>query len=138
MDKELFLNLYAAPPAVEAVETPQGTVYIRVMSAGEKDRFETEHAQSSGRDFRARVVVATYCDEQGMLLFAPKDIPRISALPFYALDPIVKAAIRLNAMSEEAQEDLEKKSEDSDDSSGRREPLDSPRVNSRPPSRALS
>jgi hypothetical protein len=139
-DRESFLALSAVPPTVEAVDTPHGMAHVRVMTAREKDRFEADHAKDTGRDFRARVVAATCCDEAGVLLFTVKDIPQLSALPASELDPIVKVAIRLNAMGQEEVEEIRKKSEspDDDDSSDSRVPLDGPRRNSSPPSRALS
>lgn len=140
MDRETFLNLCAVPPTVEAVDTPQGQFFVRVMTAGQKDAFAEEHDPNPNRDFRARVIVATACDENGVLLFSKRDYLRIGQISADVLDPIIKAATKLNSMTDEDVEDMRKKSEiQSDgDSSDKREPLDAPRENSRPPSRALS
>jgi hypothetical protein len=140
MDKETFLNLCAVPPTVEPVETPQGHFYIRMMTVGQRDKFAEEHDPNPNRNFRLRMLTATVCDEEGRLLFTTKDYPRLAEIPSNVVEPIVNAAIKLHRMTPEDVEDVRKKSEslDDDDSSARREPLDSPHVNSRPPSRALS
>lgn len=140
MDRESFLNIRGSGPMIEAVETPHGTAYVREMMAGEKDRFEAEQVEKAGQDFRARLIVATCCDESGKLLFTARDVAQVSALPALAIDPVVKAAIRINKLLQEDVDDLRKKSDDpdDDDSSDTREPLDSPHANSRAPSRALS
>jgi hypothetical protein len=139
-NRESFLDLRAIPPTIEAVETPHGKAYVRVMLAGEKDRFEEEHNRAPSKNFRARVIIATCCDEQGKLLFTKADVPTISELPSAVIDPIVKAATRVNLMTEEAVEDARKNSEDpdDDDSSGSREPLDGHRRNSKVHARPLS
>ena len=90
--------LAAATLAKEAVEIPAlgGSAYVRTMTAGERDRFEAEHLKDPSRDFRARVAVATLCDEEGRLLFAAADVPALSAIPYAALDPVVEVAMRLS------------------------------------------
>lgn len=140
MDKETFLNLCVVPPVVEPVDTPQGRFYVRMMTAGQRDRFAEEHDANPNRNFRARVILATACDEEGKLLFTARDIPAISEVPANVIDPIIRAATRLNSMTDEDIEDVRKKSESpsDDDSSGTREPLDGHPGNSRPASRALS
>jgi hypothetical protein len=75
--RESFLQAYAIPPQVE----PVGDAFVRAMTAGEKDRFDLAHTKAEGRDFRARLLAASVCDESGSLLFTEKDIPALSGLP---------------------------------------------------------
>lgn len=101
----------------ELVEVPEwgGSVYVRTMTAGERDRFEAEHRRrgESGdayEDIRARLAVSTVCDESGALLFTPADVPAISRKSAKALDRIFAAAQRLNGLSSQDVEDLRKNS----------------------------
>lgn len=106
-------SFFAVPaPKVQRIEVPElgGFVWIKQMSAGERDRFEVDHEASKKRDLRARVTAASVCDEQGNLLFGPADVPQLSALPAAALEPIVNATIKLNAISDADVEELEKNS----------------------------
>jgi hypothetical protein len=108
LSRDSFLN--CAPPKVLAVEVPEltGTAYVRALTAGERDRFEVEHTKSADKDFRARLAAATLCDQEGGLLFAPSDIPRLSALPASVLEPIVQAAVKVNRLGAADIEDLRK------------------------------
>lgn len=96
----------------ESIEVPGvGTVFVRVMCSGDRDHYEAMFAKSDLKDFRARLIQATACDESGALLFGPKDIPRLSALPFTILQPLATAAIRINKLTEDAVETERKNSE---------------------------
>jgi len=76
-----------------------GSCYVRAMSAGERDEFEVAHTKSRNRDFRARLVACTVCDENGDLVFQPADIPALSALPAATLQPLVVAATEVNKLA---------------------------------------
>jgi len=84
-----------------------GSCYVRAMSAGERDEFEVAHTKSRNRDFRARLVACTVCDENGDLVFQPADIPALSALPAATLQPLVVAATEVNKLAESDIADLE-------------------------------
>ena len=106
-------SFFAVPaPKVERIEIPElgGHVWLKPMSAGDRDRFEAEHATAKQRDFRARLAVASVCDEAGSLLFGAADVPQLSKLPASALEPIVRTAVRINALTDEDIEELEKNS----------------------------
>jgi hypothetical protein len=96
----------------EEVQVPAlgGSVFVRTLSAGEWDQFETVNVKVKGKDFRARIVVATACDESGVDIFRVEDLAPLSKLAKTALDPIVEAALRINALTEKANEDGEKNS----------------------------
>ena len=63
-------------------------------------------------DFRAKLVVATVCDEKGILLLQPADAPILSQnMTARSLEVIVEAAQKLNKITEEDKENLKKNSE---------------------------
>jgi hypothetical protein len=101
---------FLAPQPLEkrAVVVPGlGSCYVRAMSAGERDEFEVAHSKSRSKDFRARLVACTVCDESGDLVFQPADIPALSALSAATLQPLVTAAVEVNRLSEADVKDLE-------------------------------
>ncbi len=85
-----------------------GAVFIRVMTAGERDRFEARQRREEFADIRARTAVATVCDEGGQLLFTEEDIPALSKLHAKALDRIFEAAIPFNGIGSQDIADLKK------------------------------
>lgn len=87
---------------LEAVEVPGlGTVHVRESSAGERDRFEEVSSKNPHSNFRARLVAASACDEQGTLLFSSADIPTLNAIPSSHLEPLIDAALKVNGMRAE-------------------------------------
>jgi hypothetical protein len=102
-------SFFALKPEVREVKIPAlgGSVYVRMMTAGDRDRFEAEQVKSGEKDFRARLAAATACDADGVLLFGPADVAALSNLPSVALDDVAKAAIELNRFSSEDVAELE-------------------------------
>jgi hypothetical protein len=100
------------------------TVYVRQMTGRERDNFEQslikEKKDAKGNvisydralgDFRAKLAVATCCDEEGKALFLPDDYTLLSQnMSAKRLELIVNAAQKLNAISEEDKEALVKNS----------------------------
>lgn len=101
---------FAVKPEVREVPIAAlgGSVYVRNMSAGDRDRFEVDQLKRGGDDFRARLAALTACDAEGRLLFGPDDVAGLSAAPSHVLDAVVKAAIELNRMDPEDVKELEK------------------------------
>ena len=99
-------------PQLERVDVPDlgSYVWVRPMSAGERDAFEVAHEKSGGKDFRARLTAAVCCDETGKPLFDAACVPSLSQLPASTLQPIVEAAIRINRLSAADVKELEKNS----------------------------
>lgn len=89
-----------------------GHVYIRMMSAGERDAFEgaQESNPAPYRDLRARLAVATVCDTDGELLFTPDDVPALTAKSGRALDRIFAAASKHNGLTKADVDELRKNS----------------------------
>lgn len=102
----------ARPPQLERVEVPDlgSFVWIRPMTAGERDAFEVTHERTGGKDFRARLTASVCCDETGKALFDSACVPSLSQLPASTLQPIVEAAIRVNRLSPADVKELEKNS----------------------------
>lgn len=99
-------------PKYEEVPVPElgGTVWVKKLNAGEQDALEKQHTATENADFRARVVAFCTIDRQGARLFADEDVAELSLFGAEVLDPIVKAAARLNRWSEMAQEAIAKNS----------------------------
>ena len=104
-------EFFARVPEVktEDVEVPgMGMVRVRMLTAGERDRLEVASQGKGKEGVRARVVVASAVAEDGSPLFTYADVDRLSGLPAYVIEPIVNAAVRLNAMAPGDIENLEK------------------------------
>lgn len=102
----------AVPPKLDSVDVPQlgGQVMLRELTAGERDAFEAAHVKNKERDFRARIVAATVCDADGARIFSAGDVPALSNLPATTLDPVFKAAVKINGLSDDDVKELEKNS----------------------------
>lgn len=93
----------------EEVSIPQwgGTVFVRTMTGAERDALEAIHLKSPGRNFRARVAVATVCDEKGQLLFTEADLVPLGTKSAAALDLILDVAMRLSGFNKKDVDRLE-------------------------------
>ena len=101
---------FLAPQQLErrSIRVPGlGSCFVRAMSAGERDEFEVANTRSKNRDFRARLVTCTVCDENGDLVFTTADIPALSALPATMLQPMIVTATEINRLTESDVADLE-------------------------------
>jgi len=105
-------SFFALKPEVREVKVPAlgDSVFVKQMTAGERDRFEAEHVRSGEKDFRARIAAATACDSGGVLIFGPADVAALTDLPAFVLDDVAKAAIDLNRISEADVDELAKNS----------------------------
>jgi hypothetical protein len=106
-------QFFAVPkPALREVQVPAlgDSVFVRMLTAGDRERFEDVHVKAPRKDLRARLVVACACDSDGAPLFTADDVPALSALPALSLDPIAKAGSKLNQFFDEDVDALEKNS----------------------------
>lgn len=110
LNKEQILQ--AKDARTERVEIPEwgGYVFVRMMSARQRDQFEAEQVSDPYKDIRARLAVHTVCDEQGEMLFTMADVEALSQKSAAALDRIFAAAVKLNRISKEDIDELEKNS----------------------------
>lgn len=119
------------------IEEWNGSVFVRTMSGDCRDKFEAMAAKNAADliirgqlklngeevdmsnivDFsgmigvRARLVSWTTCDEKGALLFSDEDIGVLGEKNGAAMDRIFEVAQRVNKLTDEEIETLEKKSE---------------------------
>jgi hypothetical protein len=106
--------LQARDATMESVDVPEwcGSVNVRVMDGRERDQFEGWYLKASETKaytgFRARLAAATICDEHGTLLFTPEDLPVLELKSSAALQRVYEVAMRINKMTQQDQEDLEK------------------------------
>jgi hypothetical protein len=112
LDRMTILS-HVRPLAREEVPIPEwgGSVYVRVLTAFERDELEIVWDETKRRNFRARLAVATVCDEHGNDLFELTDIEAVGRQPAPALQRITEAALRLNGFTAAERERLEKNSE---------------------------
>jgi hypothetical protein len=97
--------LSGAPLAFQEVEVPEwgGAVRVREMTAGERDAFDAllldgdQHLDL--RNYRAKLVAATACDEEGKLLFGQGDVEALTGLGTGAMDRLFEAAATLNHLT---------------------------------------
>jgi hypothetical protein len=97
----------------EEVTIPEwgGSVWVRTLTAAERDAMEAQWAETKNLHFRARFVKFTACDKDGRPLFLDEDIPILSRKPAPVIDRIVEVAQRLNKISTKDREAFEKNSE---------------------------
>lgn len=95
-------------------------VWIRTMTADERDQFENERAKARGPNeesnvagFRASLAALTVCDESGNRIFSSEHVARLGAKSGRALGRIFNVAAKINGMLKEDIEELTKKSEPS-------------------------
>ena len=101
----------------ESVEVPEWgvTVYVRSMTARDRDLFESQMMDLSEKgkrldNFRARLAVFCCVDEKGERVFRDNDIATVGAKSGSALNRIFEKASRLNKMTEDDIEEVKKPS----------------------------
>lgn len=113
LSKESILAVHDV--VTEVVEVPEwgGAVRVKGLTGAERDAFEGEVIQRSGRDvttntrnMRARLVVLSVVDDEGKRLFGFPDIEALGAKSARALDRIFSVAMRLSGLRDEDVEEL--------------------------------
>jgi hypothetical protein len=92
------------------VEVP-GSVFIRVMTVGERDSYENDWMinKSKGVDnFRAKFLQRVLCDEKGNLLFSGNEVSALAKKSAKVVGTLWEAAMRHNKMTDEDVEELAK------------------------------
>lgn len=122
LDKKALLTKESLK--VVPVEFEDGTgVYVRAMTAYEKDLFEQSLRKEVKNDkgettfelalgnFRAKLAVNTICDEKGELILSPADFLELSkSISSAHLEAIIVEAQKLNAITEQDKEAIVKNS----------------------------
>lgn len=105
----------AAATPLKAVKVPEwgGEVFVRSLSGAERDALEASLlADRKGdkrdrlRNIRARFVVASACDENGVLLFKESDIETLGNKAAKPIDRLYAATQKLNGLSPDDVEEL--------------------------------
>jgi len=111
---------------IERVNLADGEfIFVRQMSGRTRDHFEQsllkqvknakgqiETFEQTLEDFRAKLVVATACNEEGEPLLLPEDVATLSKnMSAVTLDKIVAKVQEINKITEEDKEAMVKNSE---------------------------
>ena len=111
LNREAILSVKDTHQEVVHVEEWGGSVCIRAMSGAERDDFR---AAIEGTDtslvgkYEAPLLALTLVDEEGKRLFTIDDVEALRAKSAKVLDKLTQIAMRVNGMSEEAQEEAAK------------------------------
>lgn len=102
---------------LELVEVPEwkGSVYVKTMTAAERDNFEKSIMGRRGIEpnlegVRAKMLVATVVDKDGNALFTMEEIDVLGAKSARAVDRLFAVAQRLSGFTPQDVEALAKKS----------------------------
>jgi len=107
-------DLLGAPiGAPTPVDLPElgGRVFVREMTAAERDRFDEELRDDTGKlrdGYRAQLVAATVCDEAGKLLFRPEQAADLATRGAALVVKLARVAARVNALTAEAADEAKK------------------------------
>lgn len=110
LTRDQILAVNDLKPFVEAVDVPEwgGTVYVRVMTGGERDAFEGKFTRDKHNNLRAFLAVCTVCDANGVSLFKSEDVAALGEKSSAALDRVFDVALRLNRLRASDVAELEK------------------------------
>ena len=88
---------------VEKVSVPEwgGDVYLKTLSGTERDAFEEGYAEQKMKNFRARFLVLTLCDESGERMFSDDEAADLGGKSTVVLNRLFDAAWALNAFRTE-------------------------------------
>lgn len=108
LSKESILNANDLP--TDVVEIPQwgGSVKVRGMTAGERDRFEDMIRTKGLSALRGTLAAMCIIDDEGKRLFTDIEINKLAGKSAEALDIVVEVASRLSGLTPEDADFLEK------------------------------
>lgn len=107
LSKEDILGCNDIP--TELVEVPEwgGTVKVRGMTAGERDRFDDQIRTQGLSALRATMAANGIIDEDGKRLFTDIEVGKLAEKSAEALDRVVEVVSRLSGLTPEDAEFLE-------------------------------
>jgi len=88
-----------------------GSVYIRVMSVGERDSYENEWManKSTGvTNFRSKFLQRVLCNDKGELLFTKEEVDALAKKSARVVGTLWEAAMRHNKLTDQDVEELAK------------------------------
>jgi hypothetical protein len=105
---------------LEKVEVPEwgGDVYLRTLSGTERDLFEDGYADQKMKNFRARFLALSLCDDNGERLYGDDEASELGTKSSVVLNRLFDKAWALNAFRTEDVDALgnDSPSDPSDDS----------------------
>lgn len=97
------------PPTEVQVPEWGGSVYIKTMSAGHREQWESSFDSNlNNKAVRASILVLTLCDENGVLLFSPDDVAKLNEQDGHIIDRLFQEATKHNRILKEASEEAKK------------------------------
>lgn len=88
---------------LEKVEVPEwgGDVYLKTLSGTERDMFEDGYAEQKMRNFRARFLALSLCDDKGERLYGDNEADELGGKSSVVLNRLFDKAWALNAFRTE-------------------------------------
>ena len=88
-----------------------GSVFIRVMSVGERDSYENEWVRNKDKgvdNFRTKFLARCLCDEKGERLFTDAEIEKLATKSARVMSRVWQKAMEHNALTDKDVEELAK------------------------------
>jgi hypothetical protein len=97
---------------LEKVHVPEwgDDVYIKTLSGTDRDLFEEAYSGEKMKNFRARFLVLTLCDETGERLFSDGEVDQLGKKSAFVINRLFEKAWSLNAFRDADVEALGKDS----------------------------
>lgn len=101
----------------ELIPVPEwgGEVYVKALSAGERDGYESSMIHFNGKkqsvnmeNARAKLAALSICDENGARLFTDMDVQDLTKKSAAALQRVFEVAQRLSKITDDDLEELTK------------------------------
>lgn len=113
LTKEAILNSEDVETRDLHIKEWGGTVRLRSLRGWERDQFEQEVTGGPGKvNARARLCALVLIDEQGNQIFTPGDVKALGQKNASSLEAIFDAALKMNGLAKDSQEELAKNSEE--------------------------
>ena len=95
------------------VEVPEwgGSVFVRVMSVGERDSYENDlmiNKSKGVENFRSKFLQRVLCDAKGELMFTPDEVETLAKKSARAVARVWAAAMKHNALTDDDVQELAK------------------------------
>lgn len=89
-----------------------GSVYVRVMTVGERDAYELEWNRTGGNieDFRTKFVARCLADDKGQRLFTDAEVAALAGKSAKVINRLWKACMSHNDLDEPAVQEAAKNS----------------------------
>jgi hypothetical protein len=88
-----------------------GSVFVRVMTVGERDSYENEWMVNKDRgvaNFRSKFLQRVLCDDKGDLLFSPAEVEKLAKKSARVITRVWDAAMKHNSLTDDDVEELAK------------------------------